>query len=210
MLNTNSGFKTVACLAASILISAAASAATIYENASGDLGQFADLGNVEYGEQVNFAGTDRILTGYRLSYFADVGAGASAQVRLYNLAGEFPGATPFYDSGVIALGDGDAGFGTLVGSGLNVPVGNEIVYTVTFSGLDGAESGGLLYYGAPEIGSNTGEFFRNTGTGWEILDTPGVVDGFAAQFTAVPEPSTWALLVGGLGVLGFYSRRRKA
>ena len=32
----------------------------------------------------------------------------------------------------------------------------------------------------------------------------------SAQITAVPEPSEWALMLSGLGLMGFVARRRRA
>ena len=52
-------------------------------------------------------------------------------------------------------------------------------------------------------------FLRNNDDGWAVLDTPNLVDNLNVQFTAVPEPSTIALLIGGLATFGFL-RRRKA
>jgi len=36
------------------------------------------------------------------------------------------------------------------------------------------------------------------------------IDNFSLHTAAVPEPSSWALMVGGLGVLGWMARRRRA
>ena len=43
----------------------------------------------------------------------------------------------------------------------------------------------------------------STGTAWAVLDHSD------AEFTVVPEPSTWAMMVGGLGILLFTQRNRR-
>lgn len=35
------------------------------------------------------------------------------------------------------------------------------------------------------------------------------IDGAAPPVAAVPEPETWALMLGGVGLLGLVSRRRR-
>ena len=44
-----------------------------------------------------------------------------------------------------------------------------------------------------------------TKTAWAVLDHAAA----GAEFAVVPEPSTWAMMVGGLGVLGFVQRLRR-
>ncbi len=54
--------------------------------------------------------------------------------------------------------------------------------------------------------STVSNVLRLSGSGWTASD-PG---DHVRVFTAVPEPSTYALLLAGLGVVGFMARRRKA
>ncbi|MGZ8920373.1 MAG: PEPxxWA-CTERM sorting domain-containing protein, partial [Limisphaerales bacterium] len=96
-----------------------------------------------------------------------------------------------------------------------IPLPESVAWTVTFGGLTGVQEAGLLFYNsATGVGTNplnAGAHYtvlRETDGTWSLLDHPGVVDNLAAQFTAVPEPTTWALMIGGLAVLGF-ARRRK-
>jgi hypothetical protein len=67
-------------------------------------------------------------------------------------------------------------------------------------------------------------FYRSNATAFEVVDTGGVVANYdstrgiynnsnyfavAVPIDAVPEPETYAMLIAGLGLLGFMARRRK-
>jgi len=51
-------------------------------------------------------------------------------------------------------------------------------------------------------------FLRHNVSGWQVLDTPNLVDNLNVRFTAVPEPSTVALMLGGLLTMGVIRRRK--
>jgi hypothetical protein len=85
-----------------------------------------------------------------------------------------------------------------------------LVWTVKFSGIEGSEHAGLLYYNPPTVGSSFDDYWLNNGTGFQLVDSSGIVDNFAAQVTAVPEPSTIALILAGAGALGAARLRRKS
>jgi hypothetical protein len=95
--------------------------------------------------------------------------------------------------------------GTFVGW---VP-GNELTFTVQFSGLGTGDSAGVDLYSPPVVGSTFTDYWQNNGTAssphWVLLEdaTGRPIDiGQEWMGTAVPEPSTLALsLVGGLGLL---------
>ena len=88
-----------------------------------------------------------------------------------------------------------------------------VAWTVRFAGFEGNEEAGLLFYSPPTTGTSplfNGAAFSvqvNTDGSFSILDTPGVTDNLNARFTAIPEPSTLALIIGGL--TGFALLRRR-
>jgi hypothetical protein len=46
-------------------------------------------------------------------------------------------------------------------------------------------------------------------TGTPLLNTVGFTGSLALNVSAVPEPETYAMMLGGLGLVGFMARRRK-
>ena len=236
MLNSKTGLKAAVCLTASVLVGTSASAAIIYDNTESYLGQSTGQGNGEIGDVAVFAGTDRILTDFQFEYFLTPTAGGNETARVFLRAMDGPlvdgtalPGTLLYDSGSFTLARTSTGFGTVNVTGIGITLPDSIAWTVSFGGLDAGpqpgeaddERAGLLFYtdSAP-IGSNP-TFFDPVARsqqhytirpgadgGWELLNHPGVTDNLGARFTAVPEPTTWALLLGGLATLGFIRRRK--
>lgn len=233
MLKQKTGQKLAVCLTASALaslLSAATSAQTvIYDNSATYLGQRTDEpSGTPLGDYAIFAGTDRTLTGVSFEYFLSPtrSGNETAQFNLYALDGanvggvNLPG-TLLYSSDAFGIGTGTTaeGFGTANISELSVALPNDVAWTVTFSGIDGGEGAGLLFYSGattgsdptfldPGLGSQQHFTVRNVGGSWELLNHDGVVDNLGIQFTAVPEPSTFALMLGGLAMFGFLRRRK--
>lgn len=89
--------------------------------------------------------------------------------------------------------------------GVNVQSGHQ--YTFDFTAISG--SGDLAYRGILAKTTNPyagGRIFTGQGYGnqpnWDLV--------FQTQVAAVPEPETYAMLLAGLGLLGFAARRKKA
>jgi len=236
MLKTNTGLKTAVCLTASVLLGASASAALIYDN-SERVGQVTTQGNGEIGDVVTFGGSDRILTDFEFEYFLNENASGNEMARVFLRALDGPlidgttalPGTTLYDSGAFTLTRTASGFGTVDIGGLLLNVPNSVAWTVVFSGFDANatpttdddETGGLLFHNDPDNPGTNPTFLdpvtglqehytirRGTDGGWELLNHDGVADNLGARFTAIPEPTTWALLLGGLATLGFMRRRK--
>ena len=207
--------------AAASLISASALAQTIvYDNSSTPVAGGTGTGDnpvggettLELGDVVSFAGGPTVLNNFSLEYF--VNGTATVQGFLWAMDGTSgqPG-TLLYSTAPSGPTSGQNTFSPPSGFTLAVPA--TIAWTVRFAGVDPGESAGLLFYQGPDIGSsptfNGADYYyrHNTDGSWDVLTT-GLVDNLGAQFVAVPEPSTWALLLGGLTTFGFMVRRRKA
>jgi hypothetical protein len=224
MRKTKTGL-TAACLAISALMGATTSAQIMYDNSSGPLGARTGEGNAEIGDQVIFAGgTPRTVSQVSFEYFVQPGASGNetAQFFMYAIdnATKLP-STLLYTSPTFNLvPETTAGFGTATINGISVNVPDQIAWTVSFNGIDTAsgESAGLLFYNPPSVGSSPtfdpGDgtqhdyFLKHNVSGWQVLDTPNLVDNLNVRFTAVPEPSTIALIVGGLATMGLIRRRK--
>jgi hypothetical protein len=233
MLNTTFGLKTAVCLTASVLLGAATYGAIIYDNTSSFPRAVTAEGNgVEHGDVVIFAGTDRLLTSFQFEYFLGPNAGGAvegnemAQIFLRALDGAAVGdgntlpGTLLWSSGTFNI---ESGYHTINVDALNLQVGDSIAWTVSFTGIEADENAGLLFDVADNpVGTNprftdpvTGQLehytIRHEADGsWSLLNhtTPNVADNLNARFTAIPEPGTWAILLGGLATLGLVRRRK--
>lgn len=218
ILNMNTGLKTIACLAASLFVGASASAATVYHNTISGPGVRTAVvpgaSGVEIGDQVSLAGVARELTDWSFEYFVSPDSSIAGQAFLYTVGEDnLPGDLLYQSDIVLNLATGsDNGFGTWINEGFTpFEIPDNVIWSLSFIGIQEGDEYGLLLGGEAEIGSSGEGFYQRTAGGeWGLGLTPDVDYSFVAQFNAVPEPSTWALLVGGLGFLSFWRYRRKA
>ena len=97
------------------------------------------------------------------------------------------------------------------GANGDLTIGSDITLTIATGGGFGVGTYHLITY--------TGSLFDNSSSfsGWSVS---GLLAGEAASFSigsnsidlqviAVPEPGTWAMLLGGIGMLGFWQRSRR-
>ena len=229
MLNKKTGQKLTVGLTAltlTTLLSASSLAQTVIYDNSETLTNFRtdEPNGTAYGDFAIFSGTDRTLTTFQFDYFLSTGNSGNemAQVNFYALNGTTPGALLYTSSPFeITSNRTPIGFGQRQIGDLSLTVPDSVAWTVTFTGLEGTEGAGLLFAtdsngpGAnptfldPTLG--TQQHFtarRETDGSWTLLNTDGVEDNLSVRFTAVPEPTTFALMLGGLAVFGL-ARRRK-
>lgn len=217
-------FLAVAAATASTL--SAAQAATVYDNTTGDLNTRLVSNNIEIGDQVTLAGTDRLLSLFSFQFFATgLSGGETARVRIYANNGAVwnpsfpsilePGTTPLYDSGPFSLWqtNRDTMVFSVAGGQLpnNILLPDTFTFSVQFSGIAGAEAAGVDLYNPPGTGSSFNDYWYNDagGVGWDLKTNTTSVLNFAAHFEAVPEPSFWSLCIVG-GICGFFLVRRRS
>lgn len=115
----------------------------------------------------------------------------------------------FTDTINFSIGAGDL---STVANPLNVKLGNTQVFNIDNLSY-------TLWSGSNNLGTFSGnnETFVNTLAAGDYTikvmgnanGVAGGTYGIAMQMAAVPEPETYAMLLAGLGLVGFMSRRRK-
>jgi hypothetical protein len=167
---------------------------------------------LEFGDRINLLGPDRTLSQFSFYYFFS-GATANTQsvtVRMYASNGTNAPGTAFYTSDPIALNP------SFNNQSINFPLSSNLItlpdsliWTVQFSSLAAGQTGGLLLYGPPNVGSSFNDFWQKDGAGaWSLMqiNNGATLADFAARVTAVPEPGILAL--SGLGALLLAGLRR--
>jgi hypothetical protein len=202
----------------------------VYDNSVNYRGAWLYSG-YELGDQITLAGTDRYLVGFGFEYYGlNLSSSAQARVRFYandgplGTSGYATPGTVLFDSGFFAIPDpgGTDNRRTMNFFEANLvtvtqPLPDTLTWTVEFGGINtnNNEWAGLSIYSPPTVGGNTMDYWQNEGTpgnpNWRLLVNPSGSMDFGAQFSAVPEPSSVALLLLGTAGLGgaIWRRRRQ-
>lgn len=169
----------------------------VYDNSVNDLGVFLTH-PTEFGDEIDFAGSGRILTSMTFTLVGEAAlpAAARARIRLYRNDGPLlpttvPIATPgtlLYQSDAIPVRQG---VWPLEIVDIAVPVPDRITWTVEFTGV-GTQVGtraGLQVYHPPVVGHSFRDYWARSGDGFQIyVLESGVSASFAARFEAIPDP----------------------
>ena len=175
-----------------------------------------------------------LAAGAALAAFAAPAQAAVPACSVNDLSPAAVACTGFFSGQWLGGSPGDLSFqeSQLLALGLNIDL-NPIFGTLTnLSGLSGVHSvaTSLMLYGDTWIGMHFGNgsggpgnataFYKlNAGTGmnlntlsWTYNASSDLIvykTGAPVVVTPVPEPASWAMLIAGLGVVGFSMRRRK-
>jgi hypothetical protein len=230
-------FLTAMAVVAVIILagSAAVRGATLYQNTAFTTGQVMNLpNNAQVGEQI-WLGTSApmYLTNFSFEYyspFSTYSGPVQADVRLYMNNGaptngyNTPG-TLFYDSGnfnlqnpwsqgtntatmVFQLSDLLSGNALNLNQSLVLP--SNFTFSMTVSGLQGADAVGLPIFDPPQVGTNAGDYWYDVSGNWELLTNSIGQIAFGAQFQGtIPEPSVLGLGALGAAALAVMARRRQ-
>mgnify|MGYP001575269348 CR=1 FL=1 len=209
--------KSVVVVSASVAFCTPSFAATVFENiaATNSLNRsFSPGNNIEFGDQLFLAGSDRRVTDFQFDYFLSANANGNERAELFfyqnngGAAGSAPGSL-LYRSGQFPL---DRGTQTVVAQALSVTVQNTFTWSVAFNGIALGEQAGLLQFDPPTIGNSLDDFWvKNTDGSWAtfLVDNGATPGNFNARVTAVPEPGTFAFAISMiLAWFGYRGYRR--
>ena len=190
----------------------------IYRNGSDPiLGFYAPADNtVEFGDEIAFDGTNRLLSQIKLEYFSSEASGQMV-VRVRQMDGDlvagagvatFKPNTVIYESDPIDIVNN---FNTVGITEIPSPtLGSRVLVSVQLSGLGGSQEVGPLLRNPPVIGSSSDDIWISDGAGdWALASIPGATANFAVEVVAVPEPTTVLLaLFGGAALFGLRRMKR--
>jgi hypothetical protein len=233
MRTTSTTLKSLAVVAALLSVSATGFAAIVYDNSTGDLNRTyipsPNPNGVEFGDEINLAGVDRIVNNFKFEYFLSAAASGNETAQLVIFANDGapitrtnPDGTTFqvpspstvlYTSPVLSLA---TGFQTAEASGFEFLSPDTFTWAVTFQGVEAGEIAGLRIYDPPTVGTSFADFWERSNGTWNTFLINDAVSGaipanFAARVSAVPEPTTVAMaLLAGLGWIGYLGYKRRS
>ncbi len=208
--------KFAACLTLVASSTTVFSAEDVYKHVGA--GNFSYTTGAEYGDEVVLGGWARILTGFSFEYAANYALAGGLTFRIYDQTGPVlggsasPGANLYETTLDIQSG------GAVVNIDFGIDPANMIpsrlTYTVEFIGLIPGNTAGLIAPGGtPTIGTSGDDFWEKTGPGandWALkkFNAGSPSANFVTTITAVPEPSTVAMMVAGAGLVLVALRRK--
>jgi MYXO-CTERM domain-containing protein len=211
---------------------------TLYQDTANPSGQVMNLGNnQQVGEQVWLGPTaPEYLTNFSFQYYsaaATYSGSVQMDVRLYANDGTLfngyarPG-TVLFDSGNFTLANPWSVNGTnsatvvfqlsdlLSGTtplNQNLSLPTNFTFSVTVSGLSGADAVGLPIFGPAQVGWNAGDYWYDVSGNWQLLTNSSGPVAFGSQFlgqtTPTPEPTVLGLGALGAAALLVIARRRQ-
>lgn len=130
----------------------------------------------------------------------------------FTIAGGFTGTLTIVDAGFAGDTFEVTNFGQLLGSTSSVPAQTDLGAPHAGMDFDAALGQPSFSRGVFELGA--GSYLISGGLAQSVAFEGGgplnaTVGGLRLTVAPVPEPSTWAALAGGLGLMGLASRRRR-
>ncbi len=180
-------------------------------NDADSIGYFGWPDTTSYGQTFNLAG-DGILSDW--TFYATEGSAGNLSFVVASWDGSKAVGSALYDSGTTAYGGGAA---ALSFSGINTSLsaGTYIAY-LTVAGVASPVDSSVGFAGSSSDGGLGGGFYFLNSNGTDPLTLGDTWSDYyvpSMQFTAtiapIPEPETYAMMLAGLGLLGFMARRRK-
>jgi|JI102314A2RNA_FD_contig_71_1150808_length_951_multi_2_in_0_out_0_1 hypothetical protein len=187
----------------------------IYDNSQNPLNSYF-ASQTEFGDQIAPPGGGWVAETFTFEYFASgLSGNETGKVRFYANDGDLAAgansekpSTVLYESASFKLINGNIPVTITDLASLNILLPKSFTWSITPTGVEGAEVFGLKLYDPPTVGQSFDDLWQVVGGEWQLSQVTGNVANFGAQLIAVPEPSVMTLL--GLGGAALLLRRRSA